>query len=237
MTKITMFTNELSLIKWSHYSPNRTSQVFKGWLVPATPRPRQLTHGWTTMTCTPVILIMEYCLAWLDVVINLLPRRVAPSPLLLVLNWRSVESANKDRFDNVQTWNCLYGANKHLSRFPSQMTPVIKEFVVVTEDENVVRLRSVSSLRLRLLVKMEKSQVISPAASSQTRPPAVRAMMVFIAGWLIITPFGLMGVKKMHSFFSIGSFYILTLPLWQFGVSIHLHIQFKIHAFCQGRIQ
>lgn len=54
--------------------------------------------------------------------------------------------------------------------------------MVVIEDGNVVRLRCVSSLRLRLLVKMEKSQVISPAASSQTRPPAVRAMMVFIAG-------------------------------------------------------
>lgn len=94
------------------------------------------------------------------------------------------------------------------------MTPVITEFVVVTEDANVVRLRSVWSLRLRLLVKMGKSQVISPAASSQTRPPAVsddgfhRWMTSHHAFWANG------GGKKMHSFFSIGSLYFfLTLPL------------------------
>lgn len=100
----------------------------------------------------------------------------------MVLNWRVLSLLTKTDLTTYKCETNTVCVELINTRFPFQMTPVIKEFVVATEDGNVVRLRSVSFLRLRLLAKMEKSQVISPAASSQTRPPAVRAMMVFIAG-------------------------------------------------------
>lgn len=104
MTKINMFTNELSFNKGAitaRIEPHRCSKV--DWYQLCYARPRQSTRRWTAMTPTLLIIIMGYCLARRDVVINLLPRRVAPSTPLMVLNWRSVASANKDRFDNVQS--------------------------------------------------------------------------------------------------------------------------------------
>lgn len=123
--------------------------------------------------------------------------------------------ANKDRFDTFQTRNQHYlnKANKHfwILLYDMSLTWAFGSFKGWKCPASVCIIPSSPSLGENGTVS--ESQVISPAASSQTIPPVVSSMMVFIAGWLIVSFQLMKGNKNLFILYRFPGF--LILPRWQ----------------------